>query len=209
MALISPRPTASDRYDIPAFIAELEPIAAAFAQEPQRVAAAVSARLPRLLATPDLLAAPLREPDPAHYRSHIVAVAPSGAFSVVALVWLPGQRTAIHDHIAWCVVGVLEGHEQETRYHLMRDAAGDTWLAPGAVETMDHGEVAQLVPPAENIHQVQNVGATLAISLHIYGADLRAIASHSSINQSFDHLPIRADQAGTPVPWRSILAPTT
>ena len=47
-----------------------------------------------------------REPDPNRYRQHILHIDPAGRFSIVALVWLPGQGTPIHDHLAWCVAGV-------------------------------------------------------------------------------------------------------
>ena len=39
-------------------------------------------------------------------------VEPGGSFSIVALVWRPGQITRIHDHITWCVFGVIQGVEQ-------------------------------------------------------------------------------------------------
>jgi len=189
------------RYDIPAFVADIEQVVAA-TTDPHHIAAAVEHRLPRLLATPNLLAAEQREPCAEHYRSHILAVAPSGAFSVVALVWLPGQVTPIHDHICWCVVGVLEGRECETRYHLRQNAAGERWLQPAGTETMTHNHTCVLVPPDENIHCVRNAGATLAISLHVYGADLDRVATHSSINECFDNLPVRDDSNGIVVPWR-------
>jgi predicted metal-dependent enzyme (double-stranded beta helix superfamily) len=38
---------------------------------------------------------------------------PSAAFSIVGLVWRPGQRTRIHDHSTWCVSGVIQGVEHE------------------------------------------------------------------------------------------------
>ena len=38
----------------------------------------------------------------------------------VAAAFRPGQRTAVHDHIAWCVVGCI-GEEHETRYRLVGD----------------------------------------------------------------------------------------
>jgi predicted metal-dependent enzyme (double-stranded beta helix superfamily) len=190
------------RYDIPAFVADIERVVAA-ERDPRRVAAEVERRLPRLLATPDLLTQEQRATLPDRYCPNLVAVAPSGAFSVVALVWQPGQMTPIHDHICWCVVGVLEGAERETRYHLLRDAMGELCLCPAGEDMMTPGMTCALVPPEENIHQVRNDGAALAISLHVYGADLATVATHSSINECFDHVPLRADATGTPVPWRN------
>src|SRR5262249_8692591 len=87
-------------------------------RDPQRVALGVQARLPRLLREPEFLAPEQRKHDSNEYRVHVLAVAPSRRFSVMALVWLLGQATRIHDHIAWCVVGVLEGVEREQRFGL-------------------------------------------------------------------------------------------
>lgn len=190
------------RYDITAFVSDVEAVIAA-ETDPDCIAEAVARHLHHLLQTPDLLTPEQRCSNPDKYCANLVAVAPSGKFSVVALVWLPGQITAIHDHICWCVVGVLEGVEHEQRFHLLADTAGSRWLVPSDTEMMTPGMTAALVPPSENIHRVSNAGDTLAISLHVYGADLNAIASHSSINECFDALPVRADLAGTPVPWRA------
>src|SRR6266550_2391137 len=68
------------------------------------VAAALRARLPDPAA---ILPAPLRRGDPAGYQSHLLYAEPDGSFSISAMVWMPGQQTTIHDHVAWCVTGVL------------------------------------------------------------------------------------------------------
>ena len=77
---------------------------------------AVAGALRPALGDSQLLRPDQRVGDPAAYRQHLLHVADDGAFSLVALVWLPGQATPIHDHLAWCVVGVHEGAEHETRY---------------------------------------------------------------------------------------------
>jgi predicted metal-dependent enzyme (double-stranded beta helix superfamily) len=167
----------------------------------QRIALGVQARLPTLLSEPDFLPSESREPDPIRYRSHLLAVAPSRRFSVMSLVWLPGQTTPIHDHISWCVVGVMQGLECEQRYTLRQGSEGDRWLVPLEETTLTVGHTSILVPPEENLHQVRNAGDTLAISLHVYGADLEVWGN--SINQCFDALPVRmGDLSGECVPWR-------
>lgn len=182
------------------FVADVEALVA-IEQDPDLIAAGVRTRLARLLADREFLAPCYREPDPAHYRSHLLAVAPSRRFSVVSLVWLPGQITPIHDHICWCVVGVLQGLEREQRYSLHEGKDGERWLVPLADEAVAPGSTCALVPPTENIHQVRNAGDTLAISIHVYGDDIGLYGS--SINQCFDELPIRlGDVAGAPVAWR-------
>ena len=112
--------------------------------------------------------------------------APDGAFSLVALVWLPGQATAIHDHLAWCVVGVYEGAEHETRYRLTRD---DHLVESGSAAAYP-GDVAGLLPPGD-IHRVHNTGDTTAISLHVYGADLTKVGG-SSIRRAYPAALVRS-----------------
>jgi len=162
----------------------------------------VESYLTTLLRVPNLLTEEQRLSCPDRYRSHVIAVAPSHRFSVVSMVWLPGQATPIHDHICWCVVGVLEGKEFEQRYSLREDQAGDRWLARTAEWFISSGGVTSaLIPPAENIHQVCNAGEQLAISIHVYGADIKL--NGSSINECFDALPKYPDsRQGHTVAWR-------
>ena len=117
------------------------------------------------------------------YRQHLLHVSSCRRLSVVALVWRPGQRTPIHDHVSWCVVGVYRGVEQETRYELVE--RGDREYLH-AVETIDAhpGHVEALIPPAENIHVVEAGGRGLTISIHVYGADIERLGS--SVYRRFD-----------------------
>ena len=186
------------------FVADIERVVAS-ERDPHPIAAAVQARLPELLADPSFLAPEYREPWPDRYRSHLLVVAPTRRFSVVSMVWLPGQVTPIHDHICWCVVGVLQGLERERRYSLHeRPADGERWLVPLEDETVTPGHTCALIPPDENIHQVRNAGDGLAISIHVYGENIAVYGS--SINQCFGDLPIRpGDTSGAPVAWRRVL----
>ncbi|MGW5848049.1 cysteine dioxygenase [Streptomyces sp. NPDC055254] len=142
---------------------------------PDLTAYLVGERLAPHLGAPDLLTPAQREGDPERYRQHILHAESDGSFSVVALVWLPGQETCIHDHVSWCVAGVHQGEESERRYR----------LAPGAdqarlVATEDvvngQGEVCGFAPPGD-IHKVRNSCATTAISLHVYGANVSRLGT--------------------------------
>lgn len=150
--------------------------------DPERTATAVAAVLAPALAHDDLLDPAQCEPDPANYRQHLLHVEPDGSFSIVALVWLPGQATPIHDHVCWCVVGVHRGEEFETRY-APRGADGAQWLVEAGTATNPGGSTAALVPPGD-IHRVANAGAGLAISLHVYGADIGVLGT--SVRRRYD-----------------------
>jgi hypothetical protein len=66
---------------------------------------AIADHLAVLLGADGWLSARDQRPGADRYRQHLLYVSPTRRLSVVALVWQPGQRTPIHDHIAWCVVG--------------------------------------------------------------------------------------------------------
>lgn len=137
--------------------------------------------LPTFLADTDLLADEQRVGDPEAYRQHILHVEDDGLFSVVALVWLPGQVTPIHDHVSWCVVGVYEGNEEEEVF-----ALSDDGLRRRAVNRNPVGTVSALTPPGD-IHRVRNTGDGTTISIHVYGADIFVLGS--SIRRRYD-LPV-------------------
>lgn len=157
-------------------------------------------RLAELVAQPGVLPPSACAGSTERYTQHVLHVAPDRSHSVVALVWYPGQHTPIHDHVSWCVVGVYEGTESQTRYHLAEDRDGLCLVEKG-LETAKPGSCTSLIPPAENIHKVANEGNGRAISIHIYGADIERLGS--SINQTFDHLPIRALAPTRGRPWRA------
>jgi predicted metal-dependent enzyme (double-stranded beta helix superfamily) len=141
---------------------------------------AIAARLEQLLGDDGWLAPEHQVGSPDSYRQHILHVSKCRRLSVVGLVWLPGQRTPIHDHVSWCVVGVYRGVERETHYRLTER---NVLVPVGTVEARP-GHVEALVPPASNIHLVEAGGAEKTISIHVYGADIERLGS--SILRRFD-----------------------
>ena len=150
----------------------------------QRTADAVGELLVPVLAVPGLLTEEQRRGDPDCYTQHVLHVEPDGSFSVVALVWLPGQATAVHDHVCWCTVGVYEGRESETRYRLA-GPRGRRRLVESEHVVNRPGEISAVAPPGD-IHKVANAGTSTAISLHVYGADVRTLGT--SIRRTYDHV---------------------
>jgi predicted metal-dependent enzyme (double-stranded beta helix superfamily) len=182
--------TQSTTANLTALVADLDLAVRSARHNDTQTVAAVCAALRPALSAPDLLLPKQRIGDPAAYRSHVLHVAPDGAFSLVALVWMPGQATAIHDHLAWCVVGVYEGAEHETRYRLTSKG-----LIESGSAVAFPGEVAGLLPPGD-IHRVHNVGDSTAISLHVYGADLSILGS--SIRRTYPAASVRSSWSHTP-----------
>jgi len=143
-----------------------------------RVVAALRGRLPG----PGLLSAEQLAGDPGGYQTHLVHAEPDGSFSVVVMVWRPGQRTPVHDHLTWCVTAVLQGTEYEVVYANRGDH-----LEAVARNANAAGAVSGFAPPGD-IHQVTNIGDTVAVSMHVYGTDITRVAS--SVRRVYD-LPVR------------------
>jgi predicted metal-dependent enzyme (double-stranded beta helix superfamily) len=135
----------------------------------------VAGQLRRHLPTSDVLTAEQRLGSPDGYRSHTLHVEPDGSFSIIALVWRPGQLTRIHDHLTWCVFGVIQGVEHEDLFDAELNLVGRS--------DNRAGDVSGFAPPGD-IHRVHNTGDTTAISIHIYGTDVTATGS--SVRRYYD-----------------------
>ena len=135
----------------------------------------VAEQLRRHLPSPDVLTPEQRLGSPDGYRSHTLHVEPDGSFSIIALVWRPGQVTRIHDHLTWCVFGVIQGVEHEELFDADLNLVG---------ESDNHvGDVSGFAPPGD-IHRVHNTSGTTAISIHVYGTDVTRTGS--SVRRYYD-----------------------
>jgi 3-mercaptopropionate dioxygenase len=128
----------------------------------------VADQLRRHMPTPDVLSAEQRVGSPDDYRGHTLHVEPGGSFSIVGLVWRPGQFTRIHDHVTWCAFGVIQGIEHEELFDAELNVIGSS---------DNHvGDVSGFAPPGD-IHRVRNTGDETAISIHVYGTDVTRVGS--------------------------------
>ena len=117
---------------------------------------------------PDVLTPEQRLGSPDGQAGHTLHVEPDGAFSIIGLVWRPGQITRIHDHLTWCVFGVVQGVEHEELFDAGLNLVG---------ESDNHvGDVSGFAPPGD-IHRVHNTGEEVAISIHVYGTDVMRIGT--------------------------------
>jgi predicted metal-dependent enzyme (double-stranded beta helix superfamily) len=151
--------------------------------DPAVLATEVGEMLESVLALDHVLEASEREPDPERYRQHVLHVDPAGRFSVVALVWLPGHETPIHDHVAWCVAGILTGREREHRFDRITGQLRRTRLRQGDTVMNEIGEVSVLTA-GPDIHKVTCASGAKTISIHVYGADITRRGT--SINLTYD-----------------------
>jgi predicted metal-dependent enzyme (double-stranded beta helix superfamily) len=152
-----------------------------------QVADRVAGVLRNQLPGPEILTPEQLKGDSAGYRCHLLHAEPDGSFSVIVMVWLPGQQTAIHDHLTWCVTAVMQGTEYEEVYAPVPAAAGQARaLRLIARNESPAGTVAGFAPPGD-IHRVTNSGAGVAVSMHVYGTDISRVGS--SIRREYAEPP--------------------
>ncbi|GBH11804.1 Predicted metal-dependent enzyme of the double-stranded beta helix superfamily [Pseudomonas syringae pv. actinidiae] len=129
--------------------------------------------LAQLVSHDDWLADEFTQPDPARYQQFLLHADPQQRFSVVSFVWGPGQRTPIHDHRVWGLIGMLRGAEHSQGY--LRNTQG-RFETSGPAIRLQPGQVEALSPHSNDVHQVGNAfDDQVSISIHVYGADIGTV----------------------------------
>lgn len=115
----------------------------------------------------------LRRPSPESYARRLVYRSEEPSFTVLAMVWAPGQGTPVHDHSGmWCVEGVVEGRIEVTQYDLVeRDGERCRFTTQERVEA-GVGSSGRLIPPFDH-HTIHNRSdEDAATTIHVYGGDM-------------------------------------
>jgi len=114
------------------------------------------------------------------YAQHLLYKDPMDKFSVVSFVWGPGQKTPVHDHTVWGIVGVLRGAELCDEYSANEDA-----IQPqDRSHILNKGQVEAVSPTIGDWHRVSNhLQDKQSVSIHVYGGDIGKIKRHM-LNES-------------------------
>lgn len=135
------------------------------------ILAAIKPGLQDLLRHDDFLDETYTGPHPQYYQQYLLYGDALEKLSIVSFVWGPGQKTPVHNHRTWGLVGVLRGAELNTPYH-----ARDGQLTPGPTTRLAAGEIEAVSPRLGDIHQVSNAyDDRVSISIHVYGGNIGRI----------------------------------
>lgn len=106
--------------------------------------------------------------------------AADGSLCLFALVIPPGAQTPVHDHLAWGLIGLYRGEQDETIYRRLDDGAvdGRATLAVHRRQRIGRGEFYTLLPPRDDIHYVRTVSPTASISIHLLANDTACVWRH-------------------------------
>jgi len=126
----------------------------------------------RLVASDDWLPEAYAQPNSTYYQQYLLHADPLERLSIVSFVWGPGQRTPIHDHTVWGIVGILRGAEISVAYAPRPEGGFEI----GSEERLERGEVVAVSPTIGDIHVIANAyDDRPSISIHVYGGNIGAI----------------------------------
>jgi predicted metal-dependent enzyme (double-stranded beta helix superfamily) len=173
MASIQSTVTASPRLDrLRDFVIAMSRLVEGASGEPE-ILREGSRLLKELIAVDDWLPGRYAQPAAAGYQQYLLHADSRERFSVVSFVWGPGQKSPIHDHTVWGIVGVLRGAEYEQSYARGSDGR---FVEEGAPERLGQGEVTAVSPAIGDFHLVSNAYEDRpSVSIHVYGANIGAV----------------------------------
>lgn len=168
------------------FIDQVQRIVASTVALPERLTA-LRPHFSALMADPHWLPDTFRQPDPASGMGGGIATwllyrEQAGNLSFFALVVPPGAFTPVHDHLAWGLVGLYVGEQDEQVYE--RAAAAEPHrhdhadLQLVATNRLQAGTFYELIPPDGDIHRVTTTSAAPSVSLHLLGNDTGCVWRH-------------------------------
>jgi predicted metal-dependent enzyme (double-stranded beta helix superfamily) len=103
-----------------------------------------------------------------------------GSLCLFSLVIPSGVSTPVHDHLAWGLIGVYRGQQEETIYRRTDDGSeeGRASIEVARQQTVGAGEFYTLLPPRDDIHYVKTVSAAPSISIHLLANDTACVWRH-------------------------------
>ena len=160
------------------FVAEVTAAIAAH-RAPAQACEAIRPRFAELLADPDWLPSDYRAAAPASgmgggIGQWLLCRAEDGSLSLFSLVVPAGAQTPVHDHLAWGLVGLYRGTQEEEVY-----AKDDGRLELMERRSLEPGDFYALLPPRDDIHSVRTTSAEASVSIHLLTNDTGCVWRHA------------------------------
>jgi predicted metal-dependent enzyme (double-stranded beta helix superfamily) len=144
----------------------------------------IKSALARAALDPDLLKPEHRLVQSDCYARHVLYSDAGGLFTILAIVWSPGQFSLAHAHHTWCGYAVYENPLDETLFRFDPEQAR---AEPVRTEVRVPGYSCHAGAGLDQIHRLGNSGPRPAISIHAYGVERERIATH--VNHVVDVAP--------------------
>jgi predicted metal-dependent enzyme (double-stranded beta helix superfamily) len=168
------------------------------APSPEAACDAIRPRFAQLLADPDWLPDTLAEAVPASgmgggIGQWLLYRAEDGSLSLFSLVVPSRSETPVHDHLAWGLVGLYRGNQDEEIY-----AHEDGELRLVERRALAPGDFYALIPPRDDIHRVRTTSAETSVSIHLLTNDTGCVWRHAFEPETGDVRPFRSGYANAP-----------
>ena len=168
------------------------------AESPEQACELLRPRFAELLADPDWLPAEYQADAPESgmgggIGQWLLYHAEDGSLSLFSLVVPPGSQTPIHDHLAWGLVGLYRGTQDEEVY-----AQRTAQLELVERRALNPGDFYVLIPPRDDIHRVRTTSAETSVSIHLLTNDTGCVWRHAYDAESGDARPFRSGYVNAP-----------
>jgi predicted metal-dependent enzyme (double-stranded beta helix superfamily) len=110
-----------------------------------------------------------------------------GSLSLFSLVVPSGSATPVHDHLAWGLVGLYRGTQDEEVY-----AERDGGLELAEQRELRPGDFYALIPPRDDIHRVRTTSPEASVSIHLLTNDTGCVWRHTFDPESGARKPFRS-----------------
>jgi 3-mercaptopropionate dioxygenase len=125
-----------------------------------------------------------------------------GSLSLFSLVVPPGAETPVHDHLAWGLVGLYRGTQDEEVY-----AQGNGALELTERRSLEPGDFYVLLPPRDDIHRVRTTSPETSVSIHLLTNDTGCVWRHQYDPQSGEQEPFRSGYVNVACNEANVLSP--
>jgi predicted metal-dependent enzyme (double-stranded beta helix superfamily) len=151
-----------------------------------------------LLADPDWLPEQYREAAPESgmgggIGQWLLFRAGDGSLSLFSLVVPAESETPVHDHLAWGLVGLYRGTQDEEIF--AREAET---LRLSEKRALEPGDFYALIPPTDDIHRVRTTSAETSVSIHLLTNDTGCIWRHAYDPESGEERAFRSGYVNVP-----------
>ena len=165
------------------------------ASSPQAACDAIKPFFAELLGDPRWLPARYQTPAPQSgmgggIGQWLLYRAADRSLSLFSLVVPPGVATPIHDHLAWGLVGLYRGTQEEEIY-----AERNGSVASVEVRSLEPGSFYVLIPPRDDIHRVRTTSAEASVSIHLLTNDTGCVWRHQYDAETGAARPFRSGYA--------------
>jgi len=162
------------------------------ASSPQDACAGIRPRFADLLDDPDWLPAGFRADAPESgmgggIGQWLLFRAADRSLALFALLVPPGSATPVHDHLAWGLVGLYRGTQDEEIY---AERGGSLELVES--RSLEPGDFYALIPPRDDIHRVRTTSPESSISIHLLTNDTGCVWRHTFDPASGERQPFRS-----------------